>query len=116
MTQSVAENSNNDFYLGDDGNIAFVTALAAVAQLCVSRVEAQRGEMIYAADQGMPTRATAWDQFNPNQFEAAARAIILATPDVTAVTSFTLTRQGNDLVYSADISTIYGSTTVSNAT
>lgn len=107
MTTTIAENSNNDLYRGADGNIAFLSAEQAVSQLCVSRVEAQRGEMMYAADQGMPTRQSAWDTFNPRQFEAAARTIILATPDVTSVESFNITKQDNDLVYNATIKTIY---------
>ena len=71
--------------------------------------------MIYAADSGMPTMATAFNTFNPKQFEAAARTIILATPDVTAVQSFTMYRDGNVLNYAAAITTIYGQATISGA-
>jgi hypothetical protein len=108
MTTTIAEDENRDLYLGADGNIAFLTAAPCVAQLTKSRVESQRGEMMYAADQGMPTRATAWDTFNPKQFEAAARSIITATPDVTGIESFTMQKQDNDLSYQATINTIYG--------
>lgn len=107
MTTTIAENANNDMYLGSDGNIAFVSGVYAVAQLSASRVEAQRGEMIYALDEGMPTRETAWDVFNPAAFIAAARAIITDTPDVTAVPTFVLQQTDNDLTYTATIQTIY---------
>lgn len=118
MTTTIAENANRDWYAGSDGNLVFIADAAdnaiATAQLCKSRIEAQRGEMKYSKDQGMPTRATAWDQFNPKQFEAAARSIILATPNVTAIQSFTMFRNGNELDYTAVIQTIYGTATVSS--
>lgn len=112
MTTSFAEDDNRDMYRGADGNIAFVSAAPCIAQLTKSRVESQRGEMIYAMNQGMPTRTTAWDTFNPKQFEAAARAIILATSDVTGIQTFNMTKQENTLNYSATIRTIYGTVTV----
>lgn len=108
MTTTIAENENRDMYIGADGNVAFLSAAPCIAQLTKSRVESQRGEMMYAADQGMPTRATAWDTFNPKQFEAAARSIISATPDVTGIQSLSLYAEDNDLKYSATINTIYG--------
>lgn len=110
-----AENANRDIYIDPTtGDMAVLTDAEAVAQLCKSRIEAQRGEMKYAANTGMPTRATAWDTFNPQQFEAAARAIWLATTGVSAVTSFSMWRDGNTLYYVAQISTIYGTATVTN--
>jgi len=112
MTQTIAENENRDMFKGDDGNIAFFTGINCTAQLCKSRVESQRGEMIYAKDQGMPTRATAWDQFNPKAFQAAARTIMVNTPDVTQVTSFAMQKVNNDLQYQATIQTDDGNTAV----
>lgn len=114
MTQTIAENANRDLYVGADGNIAFASGVQAVEQLCKSRIEAQRAEMQYAMDQGMPMRATAFDRYRPAQFEAAARAILKATPDVLAVTAFTITSIGNVLSYSATIETIYGTGTVAS--
>lgn len=114
MPTTFAENANRDMYIGSDGNLAFVTGVQAVAQLCKSRVEAQRNEMIYAMNAGMPDFQTAFDQFNPQQFEAAARLIILATTGVTGITSFTMFKDGNDLNYTAVINTIYGTVTVTS--
>lgn len=116
MTTTIAENVNRDMFLGPDGNVAFISNSTgnpvASAQLTKSRIESQRGEMIYNFNGGMPTRATAFDQFNPNQFEAAARAIINATADVTGVSQFGMYRQNNTLFYTAVITTIWGVTTV----
>jgi len=112
---TIAENSNRDIYRDPvTGNLAFVSGAYAIAQLCKSRIEAQRGEMIYAADEGMPTRATAWDLFNPKQFEAAARVIILATDGVTSITSFNMSSLNNVLSYTAVINTIYGTATITS--
>lgn len=117
MTMTIAENANRDLYCDSNGNLAFISDVTgspvATAQILKSRVEAQRGEMIYATDQGMPTRATAWDTFNPKQYEAAWRAIALATPNVNAVQSFDMYKSGNTLNYAASIQTTYGTGTVS---
>jgi hypothetical protein len=104
-------------FLDGNGNIAFFTDAApnnaiATGQLCKSRIEAQRGEMKYAADSGMPTAQTAFNTFNPKQFEAAARAIITNTPNVTGVESFSMYSNANVLNYSTVIDTVYGQTTI----
>ena len=112
-----AENANRDTYIDPaTGDQAILTGADAVAQLCKSRIEAQRGEMVYATDQGMPMRSTAFDTFNPHQFEAAARTIILGTQHVTGIESFSMYRDGNTLNYSAVITTAFGSTTVGGTT
>lgn len=112
-----AEDENGDTYIDPDtGDQAILTGADAVGQLCKSRIEAQRGEMRYAADQGMPTRATAFDTFNPHQFEAAARAIILGTTDVTGIESFSMYQNANTLYYTAVITTNYGTTTIGGTT
>ncbi len=118
MSTTIAENANRDLYLGTDGNIAFLTDVTgnpiATAQLTKGRMESQQGEMIYATADGMPTRETAWDNYNTKQFEAAARSIIVNTPEVTGVASFTMnTDTENTLTYDAQINTTYGTTTVS---
>lgn len=113
MTTTIAENANRDMFLDGSGNVAFYSAADAVGQLCKSRIEAQRGEMKYATNQGMPTGQTAFNQFNPLQFEAAARMIITGTStDVTGVTSFSMYSNDNVLNYTAVIATIYGQTTI----
>jgi hypothetical protein len=106
-----AENANRDTYIDPTtGDQAIVIDAEAVALLAKSRVEAQRGEMRYAANQGMPTFETAFNTFNPKQFEAAARTIILGTTGVTGIQSFTLQKNGNELDYVAVIQTVFGQT------
>lgn len=111
-----AENENRDTFIDPaTGDQAILTGAPAVGQLCKSRIESQRGEMIYAMSDGMPMFATVFDQFNPQQFEAAARLIILATQYVIAIVSFSMYRNGNVLNYSAEITTQYGNTSISGA-
>lgn len=110
---SIATNSRNDIYVGSDGNLAMVSGIAAVEQDCEHAMKAQLGEMPLALDQGVPTMATIWDRWNPVQFEAYARRMLLSVQDVTAVTSFTLTRSSGVASYVAVIQTTFGETTVS---
>lgn len=110
---TIGENSNNDIYLGNDGNIVILSDAQALAQICKSRVEAQRGEMKYNQKGGMPTRLVAFDTFNPAQFEAAFKSIIMATSsDILSIPTFSLTFKDNVLSYSAKIETSYGSGTL----
>lgn len=111
MTQTLAIfPGTNDIYRARDGNLAVATGLDAVAALCKNAMQAQRGEMVLAADQGMPTFDTAWNVYNPVQFEAAARVTLQAVTDVLSVENFSLVRQGEVLSYTATIRTIYGET------
>jgi hypothetical protein len=113
MLMVFAENENRDPYIDPEtGDQAVLFGAPAVAQLCKSRVEAQRNEMKYAADQGMPTFQTAFNTFNPQQFEAAARTIILATTDVTGIESFSMYQDGNTLYYTAVITSVYDQVTI----
>lgn len=112
MTQTLATGVNNDLVRHRDGNVSVLTGVAAVADLCKTAVQAQLGEMMYAADKGMPTFATAWNDYNPVQFEAAARVIIQNVVDVLGVESFTVSRQGEALRYTAVIRTVYGEAVV----
>ena len=61
-------------------------------------MQAQRGEMVFAQDRGIPTLATVWDRFIPAAFEAAGRRALLRVPDVLSVESLTVARDGEALV------------------
>lgn len=112
MTRTLATDAQNDITFDRSGDVLIVTGVAAVAANCRTAIQAQRGEMIYALDKGMPTAETAWNDYNPIQFEAAARVILKAVPDVLGVDSVTLERDGPTLRYTAVIRTIYGETAI----
>lgn len=112
MTQTLATDANNDLILDRVGRVLMLSGADAVAANCRTAIQAQRGEMMFAYDKGMPAFATAFNRYRPVQFEAAARTIIRAVPGVLSVVSFTVERRGEILGYTAVIQTIYGGTIV----
>jgi len=109
-------NANNDLFIAPNGNLSIIVDAQgdpqAIAQCCKTAVQAQLGEMLYAADQGVPMMATAFNAYLPAQFEAAARSAIMSVQGVLRVTGFTVQRVGEAFTYSATIQTIYGQGTV----
>lgn len=109
MTQTFAiDPVNGDMVRGADGNLTILSGLDAVLQNCSTAMRAQRNEMIYAQQDGMPMRATAFDQYLPKQFAAAGRVTLAAVDGVVKVQSFTVTSVNNTLRYAAVVKTIYG--------
>lgn len=111
----LAGNFKNDIYLDADGDIAWFTDLDAVRDDCETAMKAQLGEMVLSLDTGVPTLDTVWSQWKPLQFEAAARAMLLTVPNVSAVKTFNITRNAGVATYVAQIQTTFGSTTVSGS-
>ena len=60
----------------------------------------------------MPYQITAWDEFDQNLFDAAARAVLLNVQDVTDIVEFESALVDGVLNYSATILTIYGTTPI----
>lgn len=112
MVQSIAIDANGDTFLDGNNNLAMVSGADAVGQNCVTAMRAQKGEMQYAMQNGMPMAATAFETYNPVAFEAAGRKVLLAVVGVVKVTSFNVQRVQNQLQYAATIKTIYGPTTI----
>lgn len=108
MTQTIAENTNNDMALNYSGNIPFLTGIDACVQNCKSAMQTLQGEMMYNQQGGMPYQVTAWDNFDNNLFDAAARAVLLNVQDVTDIIEFESSLADGVLNYSATILTIYG--------
>lgn len=107
-TLSISVNSDHDIFLDAAGNLAIASDLVACQQDCETAVLAQRSEMIYAMDEGVPTQAAVWDLYRPAQFEAAARSTILATSGVLRITQFSMARDGDAFSYNATIETQWG--------
>lgn len=104
-----ASNTNNDIYIGTDGNLATKTDLYAVMQAAQQASQAQLGEMIYAIDQGVPNFQTIWQSSaNVAQFEAYLRRTILSVEGVTKITSLNTEVRDGTVFYTAEIETIYG--------
>lgn len=112
--RSFGATNKNDLYLGRDGNMGIVVDKDAIRQNCETAIKAQLGEMIYAADEGMPIMQTVWDRFDPAQFEAAARTTLQTVEGVTAVDSFNVELVGDTVQYQALIHTIFGVLPIGN--
>lgn len=113
-TLSLALDDANGLFLDAAGNLAVTTGLDACLQNCRTAMLAQREEMIYAMDEGIPTRGTLWDQYRPSQFQTAAVTTIENVPGVLRVSDFELSRNGEDFIYTATVVTEWGKGTVSN--
>ena len=104
-----ASNTNNDIFIGTDGNLSIKTNLEAVMQAAQQAAQSQLGEMIYAKDEGVPNFQTIWQSSaNVAQFEAYLRRTILAVEGVVKVESMTIRVESGTLFYTAEILTIYG--------
>lgn len=111
---SLATNARNDLYLdATSGNLAMARGIVAVEQEAEHAMKAQLGECVLALDRGVPTDATIWTRWNPVQFEAYARKMILSVQNVLAVQSFNITRSGDVASYVAVIATTFGNVTIS---
>jgi hypothetical protein len=118
MTQTFSVDSNNDLYLGRDGNISLSYDLPAVLVVCEQAVKVRLGEVVLNTDVGIPFFETAFSGV-PNiiQFEAAVRSAILNVDGVTDILSINTTvtetsPAGAVLNYTAVINTTFGQGTV----
>jgi len=104
----LAVNAFNDLY-AVNGQLPVLTEKAAIAQRCTHAMSTLRGEMQYAADEGMPLMEVAWSG-SPNMlaFEASARARLRSIEGVAEVLGFAAQVSDNVLRYTASIRTIYG--------
>lgn len=111
--KTIATNSDNDIYLGADGNVPIINGTESVSQTAVHYAKTLRNEMIHAYDLGVPFFIVTFGaNVNIPQFAAAMKARILQAPGVTAITSFETTQEGEVLKYTATIETIYGAATI----
>jgi len=115
MVQSFGVDSNNDIYLGRDGNIVVESAVNAVLVACENASKAQLGEEILTRENGVPNFQAVWIG-NPNYplFRSYLTNILLGVPGVLEVASIVMTPTGNTLVYTATIKTIYGTGEITN--
>jgi hypothetical protein len=113
MTRTIAVDSKNDLYIGNDGALALANDMIATMQAAQQAAQTQLGEMEYAVDQGIPNFDVVWNG-SPNlaQFEAYLRRTIMSVTGVTGISELTVERAGGILRYSATIDTIYGTGTL----
>jgi hypothetical protein len=111
--QTLAVNENNDIYIGEDGNLALIFDIQGTLQACAHATKTILGEMIFAANQGVPNFQLIWVGVpNLQQYESAVRATLLSVDGVKEIVSFKYSLADNNLTYTAVIKTIYGTGTV----
>lgn len=104
---------NSDLMLDKTGNLAMVEGIQATAQTSRNFAATRGGEMIHAADLGIPFFMTSFDRFpNLAQFEAALRRRLLEVETVQAVTGLDVRYEDGAVKYTAMLQTEDGDVTI----
>ncbi len=110
MTLVIAINDQNDMFLDSTNNLALATGQEAVAQAAQTASKAQLGEMIYFTTQGMPSFQSIFiGTPNVQIYRSALVQAIEAINGVVSVTSILVSQVKDNMNYTAEIETIYGS-------
>ena len=106
-------NADNDLVLNELGYLSFATDIDAVLLTARQYASTLIGEMIHAADEGIPYFVVAFGP-SPNiaQFEAGLRRRLLQCPGVIRIDELTAQQVGDTLGYTATITTEFGQGTV----
>jgi hypothetical protein len=106
-------NADNDLVLNELGYLSFATDIDAVLLTARQYASTLLGEMIHAADEGIPYFGVAFGS-SPNiaQFEAGLRRRLLQCPGVIRIDELTAQQVGDTLGYTATITTEFGQGTV----
>lgn len=115
MVQTFGTNAHNDLFIGANGNLTVLTLNSAIMAACKTAARSQLGEMIYATGLGLPNFQTVWIGV-PNfaLWQSYLRNTLQNVEGVTQVSNITLTVSNNTLHYTAEITTQYGITTISD--
>lgn len=85
------DEQTNDLFLREDGNLAVVTGAEAVGQHGRQRLKSYRGEWFLDVTAGMPWLDQIFGKrYNPALAEAVAKAELLGTDGIVAITSFSV--------------------------
>jgi hypothetical protein len=116
-SQTLQCNENNDLFLPDGRNLAFLSGSAACAQSLRQKSLMRLGENQYNTTDGVDYFGTI---FTPQPNYDAARASLaknlLEVPDVTSIDSLTINISGDQFSYEADVHTPYGPVTAADET
>lgn len=106
--RTLATTATNDLFVSGR-SLQVVTGLEAVLLVCRHCAQAILGEMVFAADTGMPYFETVWvGASSTAPFEAAFRERIGRVEGVESIESLEASLEGDVMRYSARIVTIYG--------
>ena len=109
MTIQIGVNADNDIFLNELGNLVMVSDVIATMQAAQQAAQAQRGEMQYHLNRGVPTKELVWSGApSAAQLRAAIRTELMLTTDVTGVPALNVQLVGENAEYTAQITTVYG--------
>lgn len=116
MTKTFAVNSNNDLYIGIDGNLVIANDLVAVTQDCEHVAKTMLNSCVLQTNYGLPYFQVIFNG-SPQipQFQAALRQAFLNVDGVVDVLSLSTNQNANTLTYSAVIQTAYGNVALSES-
>jgi hypothetical protein len=115
MVQTFATNADNDIFLAANGNLLVLTTNSAVMAACKTAARAQLGEMIYATGLGLPNFQAVWIGVpNLALWQSYLRNTFQNVEGVTQVSNITITVSDNILHYTAEITTQFGITQISD--
>ncbi|SUW63487.1 Uncharacterised protein [Buttiauxella agrestis] len=114
--KTLATNDKNDIYLGPDGNLELFTGLMATLQTCEHVARTRLTELPYAQSRGIPFFDIALGS-SPDMslYDMYLRKVYLTAPGVTAVGNISFRLVGDELKYTAEIKTIYGTESASGS-
>lgn len=114
MVQTLGTDSDNDLYLGPDGNLVVLNNNSAVLAACKTACLAQLGEMIYATKQGLPNFQAVWVGVpNIPLWQSYLLKTLQNVAGVLQVSNIVVIITGSTMRYTAQIVTQFGITQIS---
>ncbi len=115
MATTFGLNSENDIYLGNDGNIVVLSDIQAIAAACETISKAQLGEMVLTTTQGIPNFQTVWvGAPNLGLWQSYLRNSLQNVDGVLQVSDLSFAVNDGVLSYTAIIKTPFGLTQIAN--
>ena len=111
--QTISINSNNDIYLGTNGNLAITQDINALADISKNKVLQNYGEALYNTLQGIPYFETMFTD-NPkiDLFQAAVIETLENTDNIQRISNFDYTQENGVYSYSLIEHTTFGDITL----
>ena len=113
MVQTLATNGNNDLFVNASSGFTMLSWQSAIAAACGTACKAQLGEMVLKTGLGLPNFSLVWNGTPDYQlWQSYLQNTILSVEGVQDVQSIRLSAAQHKLLYQAEITTIYGPTTI----
>lgn len=115
MVQTFGTNADNDIFLAANGNLTVLTLNSAIMAACKTAARSQLGEMIYATGLGLPNFQAVWVGVpNLALWQSYLRNTLQNVEGVTQVSNIVFNVSDEVLHYTAEITTQYGITQISD--